>query len=48
MLTIIFTNLQKSLSIYRTMGKIDTVLSYVGGLFSLLFTAIAFFLGSNS
>ena len=30
------------------MGKIDTVLSYVGGLFSLLFTAVAFFLGSYS
>ena len=28
------------------MGKIDIVLSYVGGLFSLLFTGIAFFFGS--
>jgi hypothetical protein len=36
----------KTTTISRTMGKIDTVLSYVGGLFSLLFTAIAFFLGS--
>jgi len=38
----------KTLSISRTLGKIDTVLSYVGGLFSLLFTGVAFFLGSYS
>jgi hypothetical protein len=30
------------------LGKIDTVLSYVGGLFSLIFTVLAFFLGSYS
>lgn len=38
----------KALSISRTIGKIDTVLSYVGGLFSLIFTAIAFFISSYS
>lgn len=36
------------MSVSRTIGKIDTILSYVGGLFSLLFTGIAFFLGSYS
>ena len=36
----------RSLHIKRTIGKIDTILSYVGGLFSLLFTAMFFFLGS--
>jgi hypothetical protein len=36
------------LSITRTIGKIDVVLSYVGGLFSLIFTAIAFFISSYS
>jgi hypothetical protein len=34
--------------IARTLGKIDTILSYVGGLFSLLFTGISFFFGSYS
>ena len=38
----------KYMTITRTIGKIDTVLSYVGGLFSLLFTAIAFMFGSYS
>ena len=38
----------KSLSISRTIGKIDEVLSYVGGLFSLVFSAILFFIGSYS
>lgn len=38
----------KYMSITRTIGKLDTVLSYVGGLFSLLFTGIAFFFGSYS
>jgi hypothetical protein len=38
----------KAKSISRTIGKIDTVLSYVGGLFSLIFTAIAFFISSYS
>lgn len=38
----------KSTTITRTIGKIDTVLSYVGGLFSLIFTGIAFFIGSYS
>ena len=38
----------KALSITRTLGKIDSVLSYVGGLFSLIFTAIAFLFGSYS
>ena len=34
--------------ISRTIGKLDTVFSYVGGLFSLLFTALSFFFGSYS
>ena len=38
----------RSLTITRTLGKFDVVLSYVGGLFGLLFTAIAFFFGSYS
>ena len=38
----------KTLTINRTLGKIDTVLSYVGGLFSLLFTALSFLFGSYS
>jgi hypothetical protein len=38
----------KSLTITRTLGKIDSVLSYVGGLFGLLFMGIAFFLASYS
>lgn len=36
------------MTIQRTIGKLDVVLSYVGGLFSLLFTGIAFFFGSYS
>ena len=36
------------MQISRTIGKIDNVLSYVGGLFSLLWTAIAFLVGSYS
>ena len=38
----------KSLTVTRTIGKIDSVLSYVGGLFSLLFTCMAFLFGSYS
>jgi len=38
----------KSKVITRSFGKIDTLLSYVGGLFSLLFTIIAFFFASYS
>ena len=38
----------KSMTITRNYGKIDTVLSYVGGLFSLLFSFIAFFCASYS
>jgi len=38
----------KAMTITRTIGKIDTVLSYVGGLFSLLFTALVFVFGSFS
>jgi hypothetical protein len=38
----------KSMSVTRTIGKIDVVLSYVGGLFGLIFTGIAFFIGSYS
>lgn len=36
------------MTISRTIGKIDVVLSYVGGLFSLIFTGIAFFISSYS
>jgi hypothetical protein len=36
------------MAVSRTIGKMDTVLSYVGGLFGLIFTAIAFFVGSYS
>jgi hypothetical protein len=43
-----FFRATKALSITRTIGKIDNVLSYVGGLFSLIFTAIAFFISSYS
>lgn len=32
--------------IVRTHGKIDDMLSYVGGLFALLFSFIVFFIGS--
>lgn len=38
----------KSTSVSRTIGKIDTVLSYVGGLFGLIFTGVSFFIGSYS
>jgi len=38
----------KSLTVSRTIGKLDEVLSYVGGLFSLLFSIIMFFIGSYS
>lgn len=38
----------KSMTVTRTLGKIDAVLSYVGGLFSLIFTGIAFLFGSYS
>ncbi len=38
----------KSLSIVRAFGKVDDFLSYVGGLFSLLFSVIAFFFASYS
>jgi hypothetical protein len=38
----------KSMAVTRTIGKIDSVLSYVGGLFSLLFTALVFVFGSFS
>ena len=36
------------MTITRTIGKIDVVLSYVGGLFSLIFTGFAFFIGYYS
>ena len=35
-------------SLIRAHGKIDDMLSYVGGLFSLLFAFIVFFIGSYS
>lgn len=38
----------KSLTIVRTYGKLDALLSYAGGLFSLMFTVIAFFFASYS
>lgn len=38
----------KSLTIIRTYGKLDSLLSYTGGLFSLIFTVIAFFFASYS
>ena len=38
----------KAVTVTRTIGKLDVVLSYVGGLFSLIFTIIAFFIASYS
>ena len=38
----------KTITYQRTIGKIDEILSYVGGLFGLIFTGIAFFVGSYS
>ena len=38
----------RMLTINRNYAKIDDFLSYVGGLFSLLFTFIAFFFASYS
>lgn len=47
-ITLSFFKSTKSLNVIRVIGKFDTVLSYVGGLFGILFGFTAFMIGSYS